>query len=74
MTKAIIRVLDAVKSGCRTSDEVEAVIRIPRAEVSVWLGELLAMGLVTRRGKNQRVSKSEMGGGKFYIYDPVEGP
>lgn len=73
MSKAITRVFDAINTGCRTADEVEAVTDIPRKEVSVWLLELLRAGLVSRReGRNNRLRKAQYGAAGFYEYSVSE--
>lgn len=54
MKKRLVAVLDAVRGGCETSNQVAAVLDISIAEASSALSELFAMGLLDRDRKPTR--------------------
>jgi hypothetical protein len=51
MAKQIVRVLEAVQAGCRTSTEVSATTGLSVKTCSAWLSELALAGVVQRRGR-----------------------
>ena len=55
-TKDIIRVWEAAQSGVNTSNDIAEMTGLSVAEVSVWVGELIALGWLRHTGRTLRYS------------------
>lgn len=70
MVKQIVRVLDAVKEGGETSDQIAAMTGIGLHAVSSYLTELTKDGLV-RRIKWDELRMPERRGRLMHVYRPA---